>query len=101
LNEFEKYWRDRSRFYQKIYKAILDTKQKYHVISYNDVLDVKKVNTMAKSLGSGEKKSKLEVDLIRQNPGKLQDKVINYHDVMKCVADMNNKDKFVLETLSS
>jgi len=101
LKELEKYWRDKSRFYRKINKVLLDTNQNYLEISYDDVLDVVKVNSVAKALGSLEEKTKLEVDLVKQNPGTLKDKVTNYHDVMKFVADINSSGNAVLGKLPS
>lgn len=76
-------------FLLQLQSALQASGQTAFYIHYDDLHSLEVLNGLARFIGSGHQVAALDLDLKRQNPGDLRDKVSNHAEMVKALAGMD------------
>ena len=86
IDEYQTYVAQSEDFYGLIEKALQTTGQSAFRLDFPDVQQLDMINGLAKWLGSETPLKRIEPTIERQNPGTLEDKVVNFEEMQQALA---------------
>lgn len=87
INELTSFALRQSLFYNDVLTILQRTGQPYFHIDYSEIKDIEVLNDLASFLGVPDRFTSDEEPIKRQNPGRQQDKITNYEDLVKQMRD--------------
>jgi len=87
--EFAKLYFRITEFQQKVLGRLQRSGQSAFHLDYEDTQDIDVVNGLAKFLGETTEIKKFSGKFKKQNPGKLEEKIVNYPDLVKTVNEID------------
>jgi hypothetical protein len=78
INKLINYALRQSLYYNDILSVLQQTGQSYRMIDYSEMNELEMLNDLAAFIGSKHRLAKVEQPLKKQNPGKLEDKVVEF-----------------------
>ncbi|RED18491.1 sulfotransferase family 2 domain-containing protein [Pontivivens insulae] len=86
IDEYNSYLARSEAFYALIETALQTTGQAAFRLKYPDVQELDVINGLGRWLGSEKSLQRIEPTIERQNPGSLEDKVINFEEMQQALA---------------
>ncbi|MCV2876033.1 sulfotransferase [Rhodobacteraceae bacterium XHP0102] len=89
MNEFRDLLSRLSGFQRRLTEALQTSGQGAYRISYEDLFDVSVINGLARYLGTSDQIEALPEKIKKQNPEPLSQKVVNYDEMMRALAELD------------
>jgi hypothetical protein len=78
VNKLINYALRQSLYYNDILSVLQQTGQAYRMVDYSEINDLDVLNDLAAFIGSKHRLDKVEQPIKKQNPGKLEDKIVDF-----------------------